>query len=420
LTDNEVYHAPVSNPRLFYGYIVVAAAFIIMMLAWGLYIVFGVFFNPLVEEFDWTRAMTSGAYSLSSILHGMLGIAMGRLVDKVGPRLVVTVCGIFLGVGYLLMSQVDALWEIYLYYGVIIGIGMSGLWVPLISPVSRWFSARRSMMTGIVISGLTIGQLVAPLIIGRLIAAYDWRMSYIIIGGVVLFIIVIFAQFLRRDPGQMGQKVYAADEDIPVISSLSATGYSLGEAIKTVQFWLGFAILFCFGYTAFALTVHLVPHVTGLDISEISAADVLAVNGGAGIIGNFVVGGIIGDRIGNRKTFLIGFALATASLVWLLPSKELWALHLFAIVFGIALGSIGTSESPLVARLFGLKNHGFIYGVIGLGFTAGGAVGPFVTGYIHDISGEYNGAFLVCIALAVVGFVLTVLLKPTPRVGTAL
>ncbi len=120
-----------------------------MILAQGLFIVFGIFFNPLLEEFGWTRAAISGAYSLSSIFQGVLGIAMGGLVDRFGPRIVVTVCGVFLGAGYLLMSQVNTVWQIYLFYGVIIGIGMSGLWVPLLSPINRWFVTRRSLMTGI-------------------------------------------------------------------------------------------------------------------------------------------------------------------------------------------------------------------------------------------------------------------------------
>jgi len=418
LTENSIYHAPAPKPRLFYGYIVVAASFIIMILAWGLYVVFGVFFNPLLAEFGWTRATISGAYSLSTILQGVLGIPVGGLVDRFGPRIVVTVCGVFLGAGYLLMSQVNSVWHIYLFYGVITGIGMSGLWVPLLSPISRWFVARRSMMTGIVVSGLTIGQLIGPLIISRLIVAYDWRLTYIITGGVALFVIVVVAQFLRRDPGQSGQSSAVNGEDARMTPS--PVGYDLKEAVQTVQFWLGFIILFCFGYGAMSITVHLVTHITGLGISDVSAADVLAVNGGVGIFGNFIVGGIIGDRIGNKKVFLIGFVLMVASLVWLLPSRELWMFHLFAVILGIALGGIGTSESPLVARLFGLKNHGLIYAVFALGFTIGGALGPYITGYIHDVNGSYHYAFLACIALMVIGFVLTVLLKPTEKVGTEL
>ncbi len=391
-----------------------------MILAQGLFIVFGIFFNPLLEEFGWTRAAISGAYSLSSILQGVLGIAMGGLVDRFGPRIVVTVCGVFLGAGYLLMSQVNTVWQIYLFYGVIIGIGMSGLWVPLLSPISRWFVARRSLMTGIVMSGMTIGGVVAPLIVSRLIVAYDWRLTFIIIGGAALFGIVLFAQFLKRDHGRLGQPPYGAGEGTRTKPSPAIFGYNFKEATQTIQFWLCLVILFCFGYGILAIAVHLVPHIAGLGISDVSAADVLAVNNGVGIIGNFFVGGIIGDRIGNRKVLLIGFALAVASLVWLLPSRELWMLHLFAIVLGIAAGSIGTSESPLVARLFGLKNHGLIYGIFVLGFSTGGALGPFVTGYIYDVTGSYHNAFLACIAFMVAGFILTMLLKPTRKVGMEL
>lgn len=420
MTDNTVYQAPAPKPRLYYGYIVVAASFIIMILVHGLFNVFGIFFNPLLNAFGWTRATLSGAYSLSTILHGVLGITMGGLVDRFGPRIVVTVCGVFLGAGYLFMSQVNTVWQIYLFYGVIIGIGMSGLWVPLLSPISRWFVDRRSMMTGIVISGMTIGGIVAPLIVSRLIIAYEWRQTFIIVGGAVLFLTVLFAQFLKIPHSHLGTSSYGAGEDTQTISPPAAIGFSLKEAVQTIQFWLGFFILFCFGYGVIAIAVHLFPHITGLGISDISAANVMAINGGVGIIGNIFVGGFIGDRIGNRKVILIGFILAVVSLVWLLPSRELWMFYLFAIVLGIAMGSIGTSESPLVARLFGLKNHGLIYGIFVLGFTAGGAVGPLVTGYIYDITGSYYNAFLACIAFAVVGFILAVLLKPTREVGMEL
>ena len=420
MTDNSIYRAPTPKPHLYHGYIVVAASFIIMILAQGLFNVFGLFFNPLLAEFNCTRAAISGAYSLSTIIQGVLGIAMGGLVDRFGPRIVVTVCGVFLGAGYLLMSQVNTIWQIYLVFGVIIGIAMSGLWVPLLSPVSRWFVARRSMMTGIVMAGMTIGGIVAPLIVSRLIVAYDWRQTFLIIGSAMLFGIVLFAQFLKLDHSHPGESPGEVAEDTRTTSFPAVIGYNLQEAAKTIQFWLGFGILFCFGYGIVAIVVHIVPHITGLDISDVSAADVLAVNSGIGIIGNIFVGGIIGDRIGNRKVLLIGFVLAVASLVWLLPSRELWMFHLFAIILGIAMGSIGTSESPLVARLFGLKNHGLIYGVFVLGFTVGAAVGPITTGYIYDVTGSYHSAFLVCIAFMVAGFILTLFLRPTRKVGMEL
>ena len=157
------------------------------------------------------------------------------------------------------------------------------------------------------------------------------------------------------------------------------------------------------------------PHAIELGIPAVTAANLVAINMGVSILGNFVLGGIINDRIGSRQAFIIGFILLVAALFWLMPAGELWMLYLFSAVFGFAHGGLATTESPLVAWLFGLSSHGLIFGVIGIGFTAGGAVGPVVMGYIFDLNGSYQTAFLVCAVVAVVGLILTVLLRPAKR-----
>jgi MFS family permease len=420
MTGKENNHQPDTVQKFNYGYFMVSVTFVIMLLSWGLYVVFGVFFDQLLEQFHWTRAMISGAYSLSSIMSGVLSVAMGWLTDRFGPRLVVTFSGFCLGLGYLLMSQVNSLWHIYLFYGVIVGIGMSGLWVPLVSPIARWFSGKRSLMTGIVISGLTVGQLIAPLVISRLIAAHGWRLSYIILGGTVMLAIVILAQFLRRDPGQTGQLISKGEEGERQNPQPDGKDFILKEAVRTRQFWLVAILFFCFGFTAFSITVHIFPHATKLGISSVTAANILAINGGIGIIGNFVLGGIIGDKIGNRKVFIIGLTLMVVSLMWIIPTREVWLLYLFALVFGIGLGGGGTSESPLIARLFGLSSHGLIYGVLGLSWTLGGAAGPFVTGYMCDVFDNYQLAFLLCAVIGAFGILVLSVLRPTKKRGISL
>ncbi|GAH62425.1 unnamed protein product, partial [marine sediment metagenome] len=137
------------KPGFFYGYIIVLAAFGIQMVAWGMFNSYGVFFKPLTTEFGWTRAMTSSAVSLAMLVYGLLGIAMGRLTDRFGSRMIMVVCGFFLGLGYLLMSQVNTTWQLYLFYGLMVGIGVSALDVSLLSTVARWFVKKRGMMTGI-------------------------------------------------------------------------------------------------------------------------------------------------------------------------------------------------------------------------------------------------------------------------------
>lgn len=417
MTDQEIYQPSKKTPRFYQGYYVVGASFIILAVSWGVYVVFGVFFNSLIDEFNWSHAVTSGSYSLSSIISGVLGVLMGGLTDKFGPRLVVTFSSVVFGVGLILMSQVNSLWQLYLFFGIIVGIGMSGLWVPMLSTVARWFTKTRSLMTGIIISGLTVGQIIGPPVVSRLIDKYQWRDTYIIIGIFGMVVLVLAAQLMRRNPDAVG--IMATDapginqRTVPDISK----DYSLKEAMNTAQFWLATVVFLCFGFIAYGLTVHIVPHVTTLGISEITAASVLSVSGGVGIVGNFVLGGLVGDRIGNRKTFIIGIVLAIAALAVLVSARELWVLYIFAVLLGLAFGGMGTSESPLTARLFGLTSHGLIYGVMAMGFTTGGAIGPVIIGYIYDVTDSYRTAFLVCIGLCVLGMVFLSILKPTPRLG---
>ena len=399
-----------AKPGFFYGYVVVVAALCITLAVWGAYFAFGVFFKPMIAEFGWSRAMISGAFSVSMITQSVLGVVMGGLTDRLGSRIVMTLCGSLLALGYFLMSKVNSAWQLYMVYGVIIGIGMSGSFIPLTSTVARWFIKRRGIMTGIVLSGSGIGGLIAPPLATRLISTYHWRVSYLIMAVVILIFVTLSAHFLRRDPTQMGQAPYGESRREQTLA-MCPWGFSLKEAVCQRQFYIVFAMFFCFGFNMFALMVHLVPHVSGVGFSAITAANILAVIGGLMIAGRLVLGSA-GDRLGNRPIFLIGFILLSADIMWLVSAKEIWTFYLCAAVFGFANGGMGTSESPLVAELFGLNSHGLILAITGGGFTIGAAVGPFVAGYLFDIAGNYRLAFLICAAISILGLILTILLTP--------
>ena len=414
MSSEKVRQPPETESRFFYGYIIVGASFFITMAMEGVYYSFGVFFKPLLTDFGWTSAMTSGAFSLAMITRGILAIVMGGLTDRLGPRMVMTLCGLLLGTGYLLMSQVSAVWQLYLFFGLIVGAGMGGSFIPVVSTIARWFVKRRSMMTGIVLAGIGVGTVIAPPVANWLISTYNWRLSYIILGSVVLIVIVSAAQLLRRDPAQMGQRPYGGGEGEEQWLRAETDSFSLKGAIYTKQFWLFSGFLFCFGFCEFTTMVHIVPHAIELGISPASAAGVLATIGGLGIVGRIALGGA-GDRIGNRQVFIIGFILMSAALFWLVPATEAWKLFLFASIFGVAYGGCAVAGSPLTAELFGLRSHGLLLGFIGVAYTIGAAIGPFMAGYIFDINGNYQLAFLVCGAIAVVGLILTALLTPTEK-----
>lgn len=398
------------EPSFFYGYFIVVLTFVVMVMMWGTSYSFGVFFQPLLEEFGWTRVMTSGAFSLSLLLLSLFGIVAGKLTDRFGPKIVVTGCGFFLGLGYLLMSQVSSIWQLYLFYGVIIGIGMSTAFVPLVSTVARWFVKRRGLMTGIASSGLSIGTLIIPLVANWLISVYGWRTSYMIVGSVALVLIILAAQFLRRDPGQIGQSAYGEDE-WPETGDAKALGLSLQEAIHTQQFWMLCVAMLCFTLGLGAILVHIVPHAVGLGASSASAAIILAVIGGAGTVGRVIMGSAC-DRIGNKLSLGICFALLSVSLFWLLPAKELWLLYLCTAIFGFGYGGISAVISPTVAELFKLSSHGAILGVINIFSEGGSAIGSVLAGYIFDATGRYQVAFLVCGTMSTIGIILTSLLRP--------
>jgi len=416
IASQNVQQSPGNKAGFFYGYIVVVAVSISMLVAFSLFSAFGVFFKPLLTDFGWTRAMTAGAFSLSMILTGTLGIVMGGLTDRLGPRIVITFCGLFIGLGYLLMSQISAIWQLYLLYGVLIGSGMGGMWVPPLSIVARWFVKRRSLMTGIVLGGSSLGGLIGPPVISRLISTYDWRESCIILGVTCLLVIIVAAQFLRRDPNQRKQVPHGENKEEEQELTLDTRAFSLKEAIYTKQFWLVFCMLFCLGFCISAITVHIVPYATDVGISAVTAANFLAVIWGMGLIGNLVLG-TVGDRIGSRNVFIIGFVLMAASLIWLAWATGEWMLYLFAIVLGFARGGTGIAQSPLIAELFGLKSHGMIFGLAVLGYTFGATAGPFVAGYIFDVTTSYHIAFLLSAVIGVIGLILSALLTPTKELS---
>lgn len=400
-----------NNPKFFYGYIIVIISFFIMMVAHGLNNTYGVFFTPLQAEFGWSRTMISGARSLGTFLEGIFAVVVGRLTDKFGPRIIMIASGFILGLGYFLMSHLNTAWQLYLFWGVMVGIGTSSADVSLLSTTARWFTKRRGMMTGIVKVGTGTGILIMPLVASWIISSYDWRSSYSILGIVSIMVIVSIAQFLRRDPSQKGLKPYGEEERGASSSYLAGEGLSLQQAIHTKQLWGVCAIYFIIWYCSITTLVHIAPYAVDSGVSVVRAAGIISTIGGASIVGRLVMG-TAGDRIGNRRALVICLIVLMTALSWLQVAKGLWELYLFAAIYGFAHGGFFALASPLVAKLFGMRSHGVIFGMVIFTGTLGGAVGPVVTGGIFDVTRSYQLAFLILLLISVMGFILSTLLRP--------
>jgi len=392
-------------PPLFFGHVIVASALFIMIIIWGTNYSFGIFFTPLLREFGWTRAITTGAFGLAMFLEGFGGMFMGHMNDRFGARWVVTVCGLCMGMGLLLMSRITEVWQLYLYYGVMIGIGLSGSYVPLASTVARWFKKQMGLMIGIIAAGMGLGTMIMTPIANQLIQKCGWRTSYIVIGLGVIISVAGLAQLLRNpSPKDLSKNQSQSKSSRGAEQSL--VSIPMREALKTGQLWLLCFICFLWGGLSLIIIVHIAPHTIELGFSPSQAASILSIFGGV-VFGAKIMLGIVIDRIGSKRTFLIGLAAMSIGLFWLLFSQDLWALYLFAIIyaFGYAGGSV--IMPTISAEIFGLDAHGSILGIVNFSACCGVAVGPMMVGWMFDISGDYQMAIRFMLAFSFLSLLMT-------------
>jgi MFS family permease len=399
------------KPVVFYGYAIVTACFLIEGCGIGAYVAFSVFFKPLLAQFGWSRATISGATSLAYLMMGSVGILAGSLNDRFGPRIVMTVTGVVCGIGYFVLSQLNSAWELYLFYGLLVGIGLSSADVIPLTVTARWFVRRRGMMTGIIKVGTGSGQLIMPLLAGTFIMSYGWRYAFVCFGVVVLVVLIGSGQMLRRDPGGKDNLLDGPGNPTQVGKGAPEDGLSLREAARTPQFWLFCIIIFLVMNCLLTVLMHIVPHASDLGLDPLKAAGVVSTVGGVSMLARLLTGFLI-DRIGTRKSMTICFILLIAGFLWLQVAREAWMLYLFAAIYGVAHGSFFTLISPTIARLFGISSHGVILGIVLFSGNFGGAVGPVVAGYIFDLTRSYQLVFLLLAAVCSVALLLTPFLKP--------
>lgn len=376
-----------------YGHVVVAASFIVQATIVGVVFSFSVFFDALHAEFGWSRAVISGAASLTSLLMGVWAMILGHLNDRVGPRLILSCAAICISAGYFLMSRVAAPWQLYLAYALLVGLAFGSHDVITLSTVARWFDRRRGQMSGIVKTGTSTGQVLVPSAIAFLIAAYGWRTTFMWMAAFTGPVVMIAAQFIRLPSAAEHRRNAEGD---PVRSP--AHDESRSSAMSTPAFrWIAaghFAVFFCMP----TVIVHIVPYATDMGISRAVAAGVLSTIGAVGAAGRLVSGSLV-DRIGARRTLRFCYMVMLVSFVQLQFASTPVLVYLFAVVYGFSHGGSFTVISPLIAEFFGTASHGRLFGTVVFIGTISGAVGPVVAGGVFDLIGSYRPVFLFLILL---------------------
>jgi len=399
---------------LFYGWYVVAAAFAVTFVGFGAAYSFSAFIDALQQEFNASRGAVSLVFSLAGFLYFGLGVITGPLADRWGSRPMALIGMVLVAAGLILAGMAETLTQVYLAYGIGVGLGVGFSYVPAVGAVQRWFARRRGFASGLAVSGIGFGTLLMPLLAALLISTFDWRSAYITIGVISAVIGISMALLIVNDPRSRG---LAPDGDtVPVSSGNGGTpeGIRLGEAIRSRAFLtLYFAGLIA-SFGLFVPFVHLVPFATDQGMSAGQGAFLLGMVGVGSTVGRFLLGNIA-DRIGRQNALILAFGgMALSLVIWAL-STTLVPLALFGLIFGTFYGGFVALMPAMVMDYFGGRHVSSIIGSLYTSVALGTLVGPTAAGYAYDLTQDYTLAIIASIAVNLIAAIAIATLRPADQ-----
>lgn len=390
--------------RIHYAWVVTAVTFVALLAASAVRAAPGVILVPLEQEFGWDRAVISLAVSVSLITFGLGGPIGGTLVDRVGPRRALLAGMAMIGAGLFLLLSLHDLWQLYLIWGVLIGVGTGiASQVTGAAVAHRWFRAHRGMVIGLFGAATSVGQLIFVPTMMRLTDAEGWRSGIGLLMAASIAVLVPVLLFMRDRPSDVGARAYGEGETLSAAEQAAdARRTPLGVALRDRDFWLLAASFFICGYTSNGLVgTHLIPHAMEHGFTSVTSATAVGVMGAMNIVGT-LGSGWLSDRFDNRKLLAGYYGFRALSLVALpFIFQEQW-LYAFAILYGLDWIATVPPTANLTAQLFGRASLGQLYGWIFFSHMVGAALAAFAGGYAHTVLGDYH---LMFISAALMGFV---------------
>ena len=396
----------------YYGWVIVAVTFVSMGIGVNARTSFSLLFSPIIDEFHWERGVTAGAFSFGFLVSAILSPLMGKLMDRTGPRTVMELGVFLMASGLLLAPFTTDPWHLYLTIGVLVGsgsicLGYSGqsLFLP------NWFIKRRGLAVGIAFAGVGLGSITLLPWMQSMIDQTGWRTASFAMGIVVLVVLFPLNLLLRKRPedlglqpdgsGAPGESANGLQSNI-VDSEWTAVDWTLGRAVQTARFWWLSLGYFCGLYVWYAVQVHQTKYLVEIGFTSTAAAWALGLVSLFGIPGQIVLGHL-SDRIGREWVWTIstlGFSICFATLIALQYTPTLFLVYVMVIAQGFLGYGVTSIMGAVVAEIFQGKNFGTIFGTIMFAALSGGAAGPWVTGLLHDMFGDYIVAFAIGIGIS--------------------
>jgi sugar phosphate permease len=362
----------------------------------------GVILDPLGVEHGWSKAAVSSAVTLYFLTAGVMGMFVGRKIDRYGSKPVLIAGALIVGVAFFLLSGVRERWQLYaVYFMMAVGWSCTSL-VPVTAIIANWFIRKRGMAMSLTMTGLSVGGMVMVPLVNQMILHRGLRPALHMIGLVYGLVVIPTALFfIRQRPAEMGQLPDGATTEEPASRPTASRihyanqmrVWTRPQAIRTRTFWaivISFLLALC-GQIAFL--VHQVSFLSRF-LGASGAASAVSITAGASIVGRLFLGGIV-DRLDNRHVAIACFLTQTAALLALSLFDQVFVLYLATLAFGLTMGAIIMMQSLIIGECFGLVSFGTVAGLAGLFSLSGAAFGPAIAGVIYDMTQSYQVAFFI-------------------------
>jgi MFS family permease len=408
----------VTQQRFFYGWVVLAAAFVIITMSIGTLFTLGVFLKPIEESMGWSRSGIGAIGLFNWIVMGAGGVVSGFVSDRVGTRRVVLVGAVLLGLGLVLSSHVQQVWQLYVTFGLLVGAGVSTFYVPLTVLAIKWFEGRRGMAAAVVSAGNGLGILALAPLTRWLISEFDWRVAFLVLGNLAWVVVLPCALLLSGPGGQAagGQPLTSSGSSAAGAQKWPPHSPSGGQPFpappwRSWPFWAIALTHFCCCAAHSGPLFHLVSHAMDLGVAKMTAAGILGASGLTSIFGRIGTG-IVADRVGAKPTLLTALGLQAGLIFLYLFASSAAALYALSLAFGVAYGGAMPLYPLVIREYFGERALGTAYGAVFFISCIGMGIGSYAGGAIHDLLGTYQWLFLGSFAIGAMAVVLGLTLKP--------
>jgi MFS family permease len=399
----------------FFGWVIIAVAFVTVALGVTARTAFSLMFPPIVDEFGWERGLAAGAFSFGFLVSALVSPVLGRLMDKYGPRVVIEGGVLICTAGLLSATLISTPWQLYATLGLLVGIGANSMTYSVHSQfLPNWFVRRRALAIGIAFSGVGVGSMAILPWLQSVILHDGWRSACWMLGIVTLVVLLPINLIVRKRPQDLGLlpdgEQHAAGGSAPkrpsniVDAKWAATDWTLRRAARTARFWWLVVSYFSGGYIWYAVQVHQTKYLVEIGFPPMEAAWSLGVVALAGIPGQIVLGAM-SDRMGREIVWSLscaGFAICYVALLLLAATPSQPLLYVMVLSQGLLGYAFTAMMGPIVAEIFEGRQFGTIFSLLMTSLIGGGAAGPFVTGLLHDWTGNYTAAFTIGVVLSVV------------------